>query len=64
MVGVRWPRMPGCYRDIPLVTLDIAVCERLKSEPGRRSSSASTHANGTETNDSGKMACQMNAEME
>lgn len=27
--------------------------------------SASTHANGTETNDSGKMACQLNAgEME
>lgn len=56
--------MPGCYRDISLVTLDITVCERLKSEPGRRSSSASMHANGTETNDSGKMACQMNAEME
>lgn len=35
-----------------------------QSEAGRRSSSASTHANGTETNDSGKMACHLSAGME
>lgn len=47
--------MPGRATDISLNT---GVCERLKSEPGRRSSAASTHANGTETNDSGKMSAE------
>lgn len=52
--------MPGCSTEV--FYYHILVCVSglflFKSEPGRRSSSASTHANGTETNDSGKMSAE------